>query len=182
MVKNNIIETTDLLSEEDELLLKRIEYIKKNIVNFIKPTELIDEIKSVIESSRLFSFKSKRNAKYISTAKPLFIMSMDREAACKAKDYEFNYNDGDNIEDRTDLEGDYQFIGNCIHEEITSKFSRFISEKLATDEFIKILEKNNVNKGKISKEQISLISFVTASLFGITVELRTNTIYLEYVI
>jgi hypothetical protein len=182
-MENNKVDTADLLSPEDEKLLQQIEYIKQNILNFIKPQVMVDRIREIIEGSKSFDFKSKRNSKYISTTKPLFILAMDRETACEGRDYSFRYKDGEPVDGRDDIREDYSFVARCIHEEITSLYSDFLVKQLTNDgEFLKILNDNNVDGKKITAEQLRLINFVTAAIFGVTIELKQNIIYLEYVI
>jgi hypothetical protein len=176
-------DSMDFLSEDDEKLLAQIEYIKKNILNYIKPEVMVDKIRQIIEESSLFSFKSKRNSKYINVYKPLFILSMDKELAIKQRQYSFIYQDGETVDNRHELMPDYDFINLCLQDEITSKYSEFLLRQLTdNNEFMKILNEQNIDGKKISKKQLKLVSFVTASIFGITVELRQNIIYLEYVI
>jgi hypothetical protein len=183
MGENKLIETADLLTEEDEKLLAQIQYIKQNILNFIKPQEMVDKIKEIIESSSLFDFKSKRNSKYISTTKPLFILTLDKALAESSKKYNFSYKDGEDVDGRKELVSDYNFINECIHQEITSKYSDFLIKKLTDDdEFINVLNENNIDGEGITREQLRIISFVTSAIFGVTIELRQNIIYLEYVI
>lgn len=179
-VRNNPVETSDLLSKEDEILLAQIERIKKNITKFIKPEVLIEKIKGFIEESPAFDFKSKRNAKYINTKKPLFILTLNRKAITT---YEFIYKEGEEVDGRAELVRDYDFINECLHETVISKVSDFISKKLKNnEEFMKVLDDNDIEWRKLSKSQMVLMGFLTASIFGITVDLKNNTIYLEYVV
>jgi hypothetical protein len=107
---------------------------------------------------------------------------MDKQLAEKNRNYSFKYKDGMEVED-TNLVGDYNFINDCIHTEITSKYSEFLTDQLTNnEEFLKILNENSIDTKKISREQLRIISFVTASIFGVTIEIRQNIIYLEYVI
>jgi hypothetical protein len=182
-VVNKLTDTTDFLTDDDEKLLGQIEYIKQNVLNFIEPLVMVNKLKEIIEASSVFSFKSKRNAKYISTSKPLFILSMDKDASEKKYDYEFVYEDGESIDERPELIRDYNFINTCLQREITSEYSNFLVKTLTdNEEFKKVLTINNIDPENITASQLTLISFVTAAIFGVTIELKANIIYLEYVI
>lgn len=170
------------MSEEDLLLLSQIERVKRNIVRFINPETIVDKIRELIEESDEFDFKNKRNSKYISVKKPLFILSFD----FKNCSHRFTYNEGEEVDGRSDLGGDYDYITERLHRTVTSKMSDFIVKKLTkSDEFAKVLRENGINpdmKKRPGSQPPMIMNFLTAAIFGITIDLKNNTIYLEYVV
>lgn len=171
MSKKDLIETTDYLNDEDEKLLQLIQIIKQNITSYIGKQNVVDKIKDIIENSEYFSFKSKRNAKYINLNKPLFIITANKEKITKDKNYTFK-----NSQD------DYLILHNLIQDEITSKYSEFLSNKLTTESINEILINKKLSDIEIKDDLNMLASFVTASIFGINIELANNIIYIEFVL
>lgn len=163
-------ETTDILNEEDEKLLRFIQTFKNNINSLIGGELLIDKMRNIINNSEHFSFRSKRNEKLISLSKPLFVLTFDQNKISKELDYKFDNSNKDII-----------FLQKLIQQEITSIFSQFLSEKIRDKEFMKkILDKYNITN--ISEDELILLSFVTASIFSINIDLKTKLVYLEFVI
>ena len=163
-------ETTDILNEEDEKLLRFIQTFKNNINSLIGGELLIDKMRNIINNSEHFSFRSKRNEKLISLSKPLFVLTFDQNKISKELDYKFDNSNKDII-----------FLQKLIQQEITSIFSQFLSENIRDREFMKkILDKYNITN--ISEDELILLSFVTASIFSINIDLKTKLVYLEFVI
>ena len=162
------METSELLNSEDEKLLQEIQLIKQNIASYIGAKNIVEQIKNIIKESKHFSFTSKRTEKYISLTRPLFIIAADREKITDEYGYVF-----------TNTVADTDIVFSLIQEEITSKYSDYISNMLRGEEFNKIMKENNIF---ISEEALNLASFVTSSIFGINMEVTQNIIYIEFVI
>ena len=162
------METSDLLSKEDEKLLKDIQIIKQNISRYIGADTIVNEIRNIIKESRYFSFTSKRTEKYISLTRPLFIISANREQITADTGYVF-----------TETPADCSILSRLIQQEITTKYSNFISTVMRGDELKNIMIRNNI---EINDELLELTSFVTSSIFGINIELKENIIYIEFAI
>lgn len=171
MLEKELIETTDYLDAEDEKLLQLIQIVKQNITTYIGKQKVVDSIKEIIENSEYFSFKSKRNAKYISLSKPLFIITADKAKISKDKNYTF-----------TNSQDDYLVLHNLVQDEITSKYSKFLSDNITNESINKILIENNLTDMEIKEDLITLASFVTSAIFGINIELSNNIIYIEFVL
>lgn len=185
MENNKVIDTADLLKKSEEDLLFQIERIKKNITFFIKPEVLVNEISEIIEQSELFSFKNKRNSKFINLSRPLFIITINKAKCKELYGYEFHYTEGTMIDTNKALPAgildDYNFIERMVGEQIVSKYSDFLNSILVDDDkFLNFLEEQGIKRSKINKELVKLISYMTVALFAITIELRNNIIYLEY--
>ena len=162
------METSELLSKEDEKLLRDLQLIKQNIAKYIGIKNIIDQIRNIIKNSKYFSFTSKRTEKYISTTRPLFIISADRDKITKDTGYVF-----------TESTKDSDILCRLIQMEITSKYSDYLSHMLRGDEIKDILLKNNI---EVNDELLELSSFITSSIFGINMELKENIIYIEFAV
>ena len=162
------METSELLSKEDEKLLRDLQLIKQNIASYIGIKTIIEQIRNIIKDSKYFSFTSKRTEKYISTSRPLFIITADREKITKDTGYVF-----------TQTTKDSDILCNLIQKEITSKYSDYLSFMLRGDEIKNILIKNNI---EVNDELLELSSFITSSIFGINMELKENIIYIEFAV
>jgi hypothetical protein len=164
----NLIDNSD-----DEEMLMEIINIKKNILNYIDIEDIINKIISLLDKTKVFSFKNKRNAKYINKNKPLFILQIHHE---KAVNKFGEYND-------KDLEKYYQYVSDCLHSEIIAPFSDYLMRILKNnDEFKKVLKKFNLDLKESYSEDLGLTAFLTASIFSISVDKSNNIIYLEYII
>ena len=162
------METSDLLNKEDEQILKEIQIIKQNIAKYVGAKTIVDEIRNIIKESRYFSFTSKRTEKYISLSRPLFIVSINRELVTKDTGYVF-----------TETPNDCSIISKLIQQEITSKYSNYISSIMRGEELKKIMTKNNID---VNDDLLELTTFITSSIFGINIALNENIIYIEFAI
>ena len=161
--------TTDLLNDEDEKLLRFIQTVKNNIGVLIGRDKLINKMREIINNSEHFSFRSKRNEKLISLSKPLFVLKFDINQLSNDLNHQFN-----------DLNKDTVLIQRLVQHEITSVFSQFLSEQMRNKELLKeLIEKYQID---MSENDLMLLSFITASIFSINVDLKTKLVYLEYVI
>ena len=162
------LDTAELLAEEDEKILNFILAIKQNISGLIGIDVIIDELREIIKGSEHFSFRSKRNEKIISKTRPLFVLMLD---TAKFKN-DIGHNFGQN--------GDIDIVRNLVQDEITSVFSRALSDKMKDEEFMhQLLIKANI--GEIGSKALTMLPFITSSIFSINVELNTGLVYLEYV-
>ena len=164
------VDTIDLLSEEDEKLLKFLQTVKQNISYIIGIDNIIDEIRNIINESSHFTFRSKRNERLISKAKPLFVLSVDLGKISKEYQYKFG----------KDENKDCSLIQNLIQQEVTSVFSKYLSDTLRDKDVMnRLLEDNNVRH--LNEEDLMLLNFITSAVFSVMVEMKTNTVYLEYI-
>lgn len=164
---SKVKETTDLLSPEDEKLLRFIQIVKSNISYLIGAENLVDKMREIINNSEHFSFRSKRNEKLISLSRPLFVLKFDRS--------QFDHTFEDENTDRV-------YMQRLIQKEITSVFSEFLSTQIRNKELLnKLMDKYGIEQ-KLSESDIMMLSFVTASIFSINIDFNTNLVYLEYVI
>ena len=162
------LDTAELLAEEDEKILNFILAIKQNISGLIGIEVIIDELREIIKSSEHFSFRSKRNEKIISKTRPLFVLMLDTN--------KFRNDIGHTFGNAEDID----IVRDLVQNEITSVFSRSLSDKLKDEEFMKQLS-IKANIGDISGKTLTMLPFVTSSIFSINVELTTGLVYLEYV-
>ena len=166
------LDTSDLLTKEDEELLNFITNMRQNIPYIIGRRNIIDEIRRLVKESELVSFRSKRHEVVISEARPLFVLTLDKDLIAERYDYKF-----------LDTKDDLKLIQRVIQDEVTEKFSNFLSEQIRDKEHMKkLLEKNNFNVVREEDiETLSMLPFITASIFAINYDPKSLTIYVEYV-
>ena len=166
------LDTSDLLTKEDEKILSFITHIRQNIPYIIGRRNIINEIRRLVNESELISFRSRRHELVISETRPLFVLTMNKELITQRTQYEFkNSNE------------DLKFIQRLIEVEITTKFSEFLSNQIRDKEQIKKLLKRNNISGMDDEdiETLSMLPFITASIFAINYDPKSVTIYVEYV-
>lgn len=164
------LDTAELLAEEDERALQFILAIKQNLSSFIGAENIIDEIRTIIKESEHFAFRSKRNERIISKTRPLFVLIFDLN--------KFKSENGHNF---GTFENDIEIVKNLVQNEITSVFSRSLSDRLRDKDYLnKLIEKSGITG--INDDALLLFPFVTSSIFSINVELSTGLVYLEYVL
>lgn len=166
------LDTSDLLTKEDEELLNFITNIRQNIPYIIGKRNIIDEIRTLVKNSELISFRSKRHEVVISEVRPLFVLTLDKELVSDKYNYKFK-----------DTKDDLRLIQKVIEDEVTTKFSNFLSDQIRDKEHIKkLLEKNNFDVIRDEDiETLSMLPFITASIFAINYDPKSLTIYVEYV-
>jgi len=168
--KLNIIDSSDLLSEDDEKLLEGFIRIKRTIMSFFKIEGIVAKLKELIIDSEIFNFTSKRAEKFIDLKKPVFTMIIDREKALEKFPSEFS-----------NEESEINWLTNCLYQEIILVFSSFLVDSVTkNDDLNESLQE--IFKEEIPNELIELSTSILSSIFGIRFDLEKNLIHLEYII
>ena len=169
-----LIESLDLLDKDDELLIVILEKIKNNIGRWMDRKDVIEKIKTLIESSGIFSYRREKEKKYDS---PLFILSVNKEKSLEKFGYKFTYDDKKkNRQD--DLSGDFNFVNDKIFELIISKFSDYVMEYARTEKFKELFHGLDISEELLD---LDLFSGICSTVFRIEISVPDNIIYLEYV-
>ena len=178
------VDTADLLTKSDKELLAIIDKIRNNIVSYVSIERIIDELRGIINESECYAFKNKRSSKFISTKAPLFVLEANLEVIAKKYNHKFLPLSGYNPMAPTPYKADFDVLNRAIQDEITSKYSQFITTLLSDDEeFGKILANAGITGEQLlSKSDSVIMTFVVASIFGTNIELMNNIVYLEYAI
>lgn len=176
--------TLELLTQHDIEEIDKIKRIKQNITKCIPNEKLIKIILEIIEESDYFSFKNARNKKHISLTRPLFVLKAENSLK---KIHKFTYNDGEETIENGRLKDIYAndviFIQHTVQKDIVSKYSEILKDMVTNEkEFKKILKENNIDIKELKNELVEMAEFITIAMFAIKVDLKSNTIYLEYAI
>lgn len=164
-----MIDTTMMMNDNMQNF-EDVNKVKKLIISFFNSNALIENIKQNIIDSDIFEFTSERSAKFINIDKPVFIIKINKELALKK--YPTDSKTFRSSENETN------WITDCVHKEIVSKFSTFLYTSVNDKLFKNKL--NGIFKEEIPKETIEL-GIMMSSIFGTRINLTNYTVTLEYI-
>jgi len=159
-MEENKIETSSLLSPEDYKLMSEIKTIKKHIMSYIDPQVLVDTLRTIINDSKVVSFRSSRAEKFININKPLFSVEVDRSQCIELYP----------TEQFSTEKQEAEYFTNVIHEEVINRFTTFLVESISDEsDLTEFLNKQEIFKG-ISNENIENTAGMLTSIFGIRMD------------
>lgn len=169
----NILDSSDLLTEQDYSDMKDIQDIKKHVFSYIDMPVLVDYISGLIENSPFMTFKNERSKKFIDKRRPIFYIKIDREKTIESKEYN-RYNSKFSSQ-----EEEVKFFSNVIFMEIISNVTRYITESLKQNpELETYIAEKDIFKD-IKKENRKAIADQTAvlsTMFGIRFSQDDSTV------
>jgi len=164
MSKDEILDSSELLTEQDYNDMREIQDIKQRVLSYINLPILVDHIVGLIEKSHFIDFKNERSKKFIDKRRPIFYLKVDKEKTMNSKEY----NDR-NVKFSSKNE-EVKFFSNVIFMEIITYVTRYISESLKQNPELEnyIAEKDifkDINKE--SRKALASKVAVLSTMFGI---------------
>ncbi len=161
------VDTADILTSDDEKMLRFIQKTKTNLHRMIEREILVNIIKETIDESKYFNFKSKKYERLINVNSPVFIISPVLSKISKDIKYKFS-----------NSFGDYDFIQHLLEQEITGRFSSKLLEYVKNSNILeKLMRDEGITDTTID---IDLVHFVTSAVFSIKIDFENLVIFVTY--
>lgn len=187
MIKGKTNDTIDIMTNEDTQTFAKISAVKKGLMTFIKPEEIVVKIVELIEASTSFNMSSLAK-KTIDYRRPVFNFTYDPKTivntAKKNKPYEFRYKGGEVKATDKKYSKDIEMVVNNVYRQIIVPFSNHIIDKIKDDEkFIDLLMNLGIIEDRdVDLKEVNDVVFTLSNIFGSSVSLERNQIAFEYVV
>ena len=168
---DNTIDTSELLTEEDQAIMQTIEIAKKAILAHFKIEDLVKEITGLINKSELVSFVDTRSAKFINPRRPTFSLKVDKIKSIETlKPTNFK-----------NEQEEMTFLSEVIYQEIVRNFTDFIIKVIRQDDSIKEIVESNPSLKESQQDVLNAISSgIFTTIFGMNADLKNYAVTLEY--
>ena len=174
MSKDNIIDTSEVLTEEDYTEIEDIKEIRKRLISYINIDVLIDTIRDIVDKSEFVDFKNNRSKKFIDKKRPVFYLKINK-SCFKSEKYKSKQ------EFRTE-EKEASYYTNIIYSEIIVKITEFINTTIKEDkdnkELKEFIKSTSLFKDLPPKEDEDFYNrlSVISMMFGIRLAIEDKSI------
>ena len=183
-----LIDTYDIMTEEERLEFIMIKKIKANIKYFVGVDRIIEMITNLIDNTKFFDFLNERTRKYISKNRPVFMLKIhfdEFEKEEEPHDFEFLKSKENDFFINGKTNSKYNFDIDYLQQKAFKEIIEPFSDELMTflndgDKFMSILKENGVDNITLDEDKLRLMTITSAVLFSVRVDLVGRKLLLEY--